>query len=223
MALTGYDDSSSDDGNIETSEIQSKEKAESATTGLLNASNLEELNKNRGEEVETCNNHPSNEAESETKTEVPPQVGAGLLFGLSGLLLGGPILALLAGVGSTYVASKDDGPVGDAARTSGGFAIATGSKVGEAAKEANENHGILDKIKNAFTSGWGKVQKFDEEHKATEKVKETMSDVGQKSVEFEQKHHVMENILEGLQNGVNFLLGKLRDTTGESCNGNSSS
>lgn len=225
MALTGYtDDSSSDDGNVERSKIESTEKREcveqegsNITEGVelsgLNTSNLKEHDKNMGEEIQECHNE-SIETESETKTEV----GAGVLFGLSGLLLGGPILALLAGVGATIVASKDEGPVGDAARRSGEFAVTTGSKVGEAAKEANEKHGIVDKIKNAFASGWCKVQQFDEEHKIGEKTKETMSDAKQKTVAFEQQHHVMENILEGIQNGVNFLLGKLRDTTsGESC------
>ena len=48
-----------------------------------------------------------------------------------------------------------------------------------------------------------------------------MSDVTQKTVEFESKHHVMENILGGIQNGVNFLLVKLKDATGgESGTGN---
>mmetsp|Transcript_10613 Transcript_10613/g.23457 ORF Transcript_10613/g.23457 Transcript_10613/m.23457 type:complete len:229 (+) Transcript_10613:150-836(+) len=228
MALTGYtDDCSSDDGNAERSKIEPREKREcveqeGSSAGVeysgLNTSNLEEHNKNMGEEIQEC--------PSETKTEV----GAGVLFGLSGLFLGGPILALLAGVGATIVASKDEGPVGDVARATGEFAVTTGSKVGEAAKEANEKHGILDKIKNAFTSGWSKVQQYDEEHKIGEKTKETMSDAKQKTVEFEQKHHVMENILEGIQNGVNFLLEKLRDTTsgescatGEHCKGSSSS
>lgn len=234
MALTGYDDddhsSSDDDGNAKQSEIESKtencvDQDDTNTAGIelrgLNAANLEEHNKNNAvgsDDIQECNN-PSND----TKTEVPSQVGAGLLFGLSGLFLGGPILALLTGVGATYVASNNDGPVGDAARASGEFAINSGVKAGEAAKEVNEKHGILEKMKNAFSSGWDKVRQFDEEHKATEKVKETMSDVTQKTVEFEQKHHVMENILEGIQNGVNFLLDKLRDSTsGGSCNNGTS-
>lgn len=210
MALTGCDDdSSSDDENNKSS--------------LLNVAKLEEHNKISVEEIKECNNLRSNEGESEAKTEVPSQVGAGLLFGLSGLVLGGPVLAILGGIGATYAASKDEGPVGDAARASGDFAITTGSKVGEAAKEANEEHGFVDKIKIAFACGWSKVQQFDEEHKATEKVKETMSDVGEKTAEFERKHHVMENILGGIQKGVTFLLEKMRNATDESCNGKSTS
>merc|ERR1712194_248231 len=136
--------------------------------------------------------------------------GAGLLFGFSGLVLGGPVLAILGGVGATYIASKDEGPIGDAARASGDFAVTTGSKVGKAAKEANEKHDFVDKIKSAFACGWSKWQHFDKEHKATEKVKDTTSNAGEKTVEFERKHHVMENILGGIQNGAKFLLKKVR-------------
>ena len=121
-------------------------------------------------------------------------------------------MALLAGAGATYVASNDEGPAGNAARGAGDLAVTTGSKVGEAKREANEEHGIVDKIKNAFSKWWGKVQEY--------KVKETVSGVKEKTVEFEQKHHVMENLLTGIQNGVNFLLGKVRDATSEApCSG----
>lgn len=215
MALTGY---VSDDDNVGRSEVVETEvkRGETAVKSELNSPNLEEHNKKMGEEIQECS-HPGKEAKDETKTEVPPQVGAGLLFGLSGLLLGGPVLALLAGCGATIVATNNTGPAGDAARATGEFAIDAGSKVGEAAKEASEKHGIMEKIQNAFKCGWEKVQKFDDEHKATEKVKETVSGVAQKTVEIERKHHVAETILTGIHNGVNFLLEKLKDTT-SSCN-----
>lgn len=230
MALTGYaDEPSSDDGNMEMSEIETKqesagaEQEDSQSTGIkLNASNLEEHNKHiMGEKIQECHNlgrDPVIDADSETQTKV----GAGLLFGLSGLLLGGPIIGLLAGAGATYVASNDEGPAGEAARATGEFAVTAGSKVGEAAKEANEEHGVLDKIKKAFSHGWGKVQELDKDGKMGEKARETVHGAKQKTVEFEQKHHVMENLLTGIQHGVNFLLEKVRDVTSETCSGNTS-
>lgn len=196
---------------------------ETNTAATLNASNLEQHNKTMGEVCGTpeFNNRTSDECDTETKT----QVGAGIFFGLTGLLLGGPFFGVLTGTGAAIVASKDKGPAGEVARATGDFAVVTGSKVGEAAKEVNEKHGILDKIKNAFTSAWDRLQQLDEEHKIRERTKETMSDVTQKTVEFENKHHVMENILGGIQSGVNFLLVKLKDATGGESgadNGNSS-
>jgi hypothetical protein len=181
----------------------------------LNATNLEQHNKNmeEGGDTHEFNNHrnsSSDECDSETKT----QVGAGLFFGLSGLLIGGPIFGVLTGTGAAIVASKDKGVAGDVARATGDFAVVTGSKVGEAAKEVNEKHGVVDKIVNAVVTAWGRFQQFDEEHKISEKTKESMSVVSQKTVEFENKHHLMEHILGGIQSGVNFLLVKLKDATG---------
>ena len=208
MELTGCSNNSPlDESDYVKLEVESNNKTGPTTVGVeLNSANLENHNKNT-----EAHDIPRN---AESETQVPPKVGAGLLFGVTGLVLGGPILALLSGVGATYAASKDEGPIGDAARASGNFAVETGSKAGEAAKEANEKHDVIDKIKSAFASIWSKVQQFDEEHKATEKVKETMSNVGEKSMNFEREHHVMENALEGIKNGVDFLLNKVRETKG---------
>eukprot|EP01083_Nonionella_stella_P038230 104029_1 len=216
MALTGYvEDSTSDDEG----KVEMPQQEVNRGIGLI-PFNIRE--KDTVEKVQECN-HLNKDDDSETKTEVPSEVGAGLLFGFSGLLLGGPILALLAGVGATCIAANDEGPVGEAARASGDAAITAGTKAGEAAKDANEKHGILDKIKDAFNFGWGKVQQFDEDHNATEKVKGAVSGVAQKTVEMEQKHHVMENVLQGIQNGVNFLMVKLKDATDGSCNNSNTS
>ena len=130
-------------------------------------------------------------------------------------MIGGPILGLLTGVGAFFVSTKDEGPAGDVARGAGEFAVTTGSKVEDAAKEANEKHGILDKIKEAFTTGWGKVKELDEEAKISEKVKETAGVVKDKTVEFEQKHHVMANILEGINNFTSNMLENLKGCDGE--------
>lgn len=235
MALTGStNESPSDDFVVVGEEIESKQKSgsveqekedtEPARTEL-NASKLEEHNKNMKEEVQVLRTPGT--AEDDDGSETKTKVGAGLLFGIPGLLIGGPLLGILAGVGAVYVASNDEGAAGDAAREAGEFAATTGSKVGEAAKEANEEHGIVDKIKNAFSTGWGKVQELDKDGKIADKAKETANEVKEKTVEFEQKHHVLENLLTGIQNGVNFLLGKVKDATsdapcsGDTCNSES--
>lgn len=192
----------------------SVQEEENTTNNNLNASNLEAHEKNIGGGCDNRKNEDGEEEGSDAKT----QVGAGLLFGLSGLFIGGPILGLLSGVGAAVVASNDEGPAGDVARSTGAFAVTTGSMAGEAARDVNERHGILDKIKDAFAFGWGRVRQFDEEHKIGEKAKGAVDDVRQKTVEFEQEHHLMQNILRGVQNGVDFLLDKLKGATA-ACDG----
>ncbi|KAL7456141.1 hypothetical protein ACHAWC_007662 [Mediolabrus comicus] len=141
--------------------------------------------------------------------------GAGLLFGFSGLILGGPILGTIAGVSAAIVASNDHGPVGNNARAAGNFTMETGSKVGDFARDVDEKHGIIERIQHAWAVGWGKVKQFDEEHHTSESIKETMSNVSDKVVGFEKEHHFFENLLEGIHKGVQFLLEKVKNATGE--------
>jgi hypothetical protein len=150
---------------------------------------------------------------TESDVGASSQVGAGVLAGVTGLFLGGPILGAVTGASAYYVASNNDGPVGDVARNTGDWACKTGAKVSEAAKEADEQHHILDKIGNFFSNGWNKVCQFDEEHRASERVKETMSEVGAKTIEFERNHHIFENILVGIRNGIDYLLEKITGVT----------
>jgi len=131
----------------------------------------------------------------------------------AGLFLGGPVLGAITGASAYYVASNNDGPIGDAARNSGDWAAKTGAKIGETVREADERHNIFDRVQNFFSNGWQKVCQFDQEHKASERVKETVSEVGAKTIEFERDHHFMENILVGIQKGIDFLLEKLKGAT----------
>jgi len=225
MASTKTEESSSDDFvNVEKTDAAGDTSSDDLTATKLEQHNNNESNTNNNEDVTKAQPETATkpeEAPEEAAPEVTPsQAGAGLLFGISGLVVGGPLLALLAGVGAAVVAKPDnETPAGDAARASGDFAIETTSKVsevvGEKAKEANEEYGIIDKIKQAFTTGWTKVRDFDEEHKVSEKTKETASNVGARGVEFEKEHHFVERLLGGVKGGVNFLMGKLKDATGQ--------
>lgn len=68
--------------------------------------------------------------------------GAGVLCGLFGCLLCGPILALITGGYAAYATSKD-GAIGDAARAIGDVALNARDK----AKEVDEKHDIVEKTK----------------------------------------------------------------------------
>lgn len=223
MALTGSDDDEKEyeligvDGSmavisgsiIKGLEKEEEEQSTTITTPYhnLDAATLAEHDKNT-----TPADSYVEGIDSETKT----QVGAGLLFGIPGLIMGGPILGLLLGVGAAVVAKQDDGPAGEGARKAGTFAIETSSVVGEKAREVNERHGIMDKIKIGWEHIWKRVAQFDEEHKIGESTKAVVEDVKQKTVEFENAHHWGQQILDGVQNGVMFLRDKLNDVTNKS-------
>jgi hypothetical protein len=207
MALTGTFDDTSSERSEDVVVVSSKEQPEDeAITSVLTADALDHHNA-------STNPTPVIEEEVKNAAKASSQVGVGVFLGTFGLFLGGPIFGALLGGAAAYAASNDEGPVGNAARSTGEWALTTGTKVGEAVREADERHGIIDKLKELFTSEWQRVRQFDEEHHASERVKEILSDVSEKTVEFERKHHVVENLLEGIQNGVKFLLDKLRGAT----------
>jgi len=138
---------------------------------------------------------------TESDEDVQTGVGAGVLFAVPGLIVGGPLLGLLSGVSAFFVATKDhESPAGDVARNAGKFAVETSSNVGQVAKEVDQEHHIMDKIKEGWSNLTSKVQQIDEENKISEKVSmkasvakekavETASVVKEKAVVFEQKHH----------------------------------
>ncbi len=216
MALTG--DVYADDGSSEEAGAMDQNNLPAETDVVDDDRNKNEnaeftASRLKEHDEQVGNESISQKNSEETETAVS-SAGAGLLFGLSGLVLGGPILGTIAGVSAAVVASNDHGPAGDNARAAGSFAITTSSKVGDVARDVNEKHGILDWIQKVLSSGWGKVRQFDNEHHTSESVKETMSTVSDKVVEFEREHHLFENMLEGIQSGVQFLLDKVKATNG---------
>ena len=166
------------------------EDEQPATTDLTSG-NLEKHNKDTSDDKDTT---------TESDEDVTG-VGAGVLFAVPGLIVGGPLLGLLSGVSAFFVATKDhESPAGDVARNAGKFAVETSSNVGHVAKEVDQEHHIMDKIKEGWSNLTSKVQQIDEENKISEKVSmkasvakekavETASVVKEKAVVFEQKHH----------------------------------
>lgn len=223
MALTGdvYAKDSSSEGTEEMEEKQQSKDSSAAAND--NSDNIDEHVKLTETILKEHNEQMDNiESSSSTPQHITDEreaavssAGAGLLFGFSGLLLGGPILGTIAGVSAAIVASNDHGPVGNNARAAGNFTMETGSKVGDFAKDVDEKHGIIERIQHAWAEGWGKVKQFDEEHHTSESIKETMSNVSDKVVGFEKEHHFFENLLEGIHKGVQFLLDKVKSATSE--------
>eukprot|EP00804_Cyclotella_cryptica_P014583 CCRYP_020643-RA/>CCRYP_020643-RA protein AED:0.02 eAED:0.02 QI:334/1/1/1/0/0.25/4/2319/223 len=207
-------------GDIFKSLPESKQKAEDNSVGVVKEVPIltEEV---LADHNKTTKNHDADKRGDAAKSEPPDdsrsQIGAGVLAGITagstGLFLGGPFLGAISGASAYYVASNNDGPIGDAARNTGDWAVKTGAKVGETVREADERHNIFDQVQNFFSNGWQRVCQLDQEHKASERVKETVSEVGAKTIEFERNHHFMENTLVGIQKGIDFVLEKLKGAT----------
>jgi hypothetical protein len=100
-------------------------------------------------------------ADTTAKSQVPPKhdpnvIGAGVVTGLCGFLLGGPLLAAALGISAGYAAENDtQGPLGKAARKVGDWAVQTEQKV----ETYDEQHHVSGKINSWLRSIWQSIQR----------------------------------------------------------------
>eukprot|EP01083_Nonionella_stella_P231665 817910_1 len=101
MALTNEKDSSSDDGVMVEKEVELSEQL--ANEGLLTAEKLDAHNNKQQQNHPTPNDEDDNKNNIEdNSSEVNTSVGAGIIFGLPCLLIGG-LLPTLSSRGVDYV------------------------------------------------------------------------------------------------------------------------
>ncbi|KAL7464487.1 hypothetical protein ACHAXS_004821 [Conticribra weissflogii] len=79
-----------------------------------------------------------------TEEEDPSDTAIMVGCGLVGCLLGGPFWAILAALGGTYAAGRNNGPIGESSKAVGRIAVVAG-------KKANEEH-LLCKMKDSVFS-----------------------------------------------------------------------
>ena len=88
-------------------------------------------------------------------------IGASVTTALLAGLLGGPICAVVAGCGTAALACQEDGRfMGDTARAVGQVALTARDQ----AKEINQKHRVLHKVKRALRRTWHKARKVEKEH-----------------------------------------------------------
>jgi len=107
------------------------------------------------------------EAETNEMVSLPSssKVGSSTVAGMViGFLLGGPVPAVLLGIGSGYAATKE-GAAGDIARAGGDVAIA----VKERATKINEEHHIMDKSSIVIEDLIQKISNFEKKNHWFEK------------------------------------------------------
>lgn len=140
------------------------------------------------------------------QTNIP--VAAATAGGVVGLLVGGPIFGLVAGIGAGYAATTE-GPSGDIARAAGDVAIS----VGESARQINEKHHVTDKVQESIKVIVDKAYEANEKHRIVSRVSRFFQFLGEKFVEFEGRTHLVENLLKAIASGAIFLVEKLKRTS----------
>jgi hypothetical protein len=122
--------------------------------------------------------------------------GAGAAGAVLGLLMGGPLLCVVFGLGSLYC-SQQEGAAGDVARAMGDVALLTHSKF----QEVNQKHHLVDEGKQAAGKAFTKLKEAKERrrqrrwhrHACDKKVKfrKFVAWCWKSLVEFERKHQFL--------------------------------
>jgi hypothetical protein len=121
---------------------------------------------------------------------------SGIAGGVVGLLLGGPILALVAGFGSAYAIRKEN-TVGDISRSMGEVALT----IEEKARQVNQKHHIADKTKATMDD-------LEDRFCIARKARQLVITSWKAGVDFTRQRNLIERGIEGTGHGFEYLADK---------------
>ena len=127
-------------------------------------------------------------------------LGAVAAGGCLGCLVGGPVVACLAGAGAAYGTTQQS-PAGDCTRSMGRMALLCRDK----AIEVNQKHHVIDKTKTAAIVCWEKSKDMNERHKMAERTKGCLlsSWAGIKTAN--QKYRIVDRTFEGIGHACTYV------------------
>lgn len=153
------------------------------------------------------NNNKTNTTNNLNPTE--KLIGAAAIAGgITGLVISGPIIGVVAAVGTATLAATTPPthPVGNIARASGDVILSASEK----AQELNQKHHIVEKTKTATKGMVQKVKKMDEKHDLSNKTKQGVAKIVNKTKELEEKHHFGEKAGKTVTRGLQMVSDSLR-------------
>ena len=156
----------------------------------------------------TTRRQPDQQTTTRDNPEHDRMVASGTAGAVIGLLVGGPLLAAIAGFGSAYATQKD-GVAGDTTRALGEVALATKEK----ARELNHKHHIVDKSKQVAGEAWAKAQEMDQKHHILEQLKAVLIFSWGALVDFVRRHKLMEKGVDGIGLALEYIAGRVCSRT----------
>jgi hypothetical protein len=173
--------------------------------------------------------------------------GAAVLGGVAGLMVGGPLTAVVGAGGAAALASSH-GEAGDWARKYGDKVANAGCRLKKLSKEnkaasnksrdlANGDHEQAPKVKdvdetrksgNVISQASFKVRKFDEKHqfvaKASERIKKfdekhkVVAQASERFNKFDEKHHVVDKATKGFVTGCKWVSKNMNNSSNQASN-----
>ena len=140
-------------------------------------------------DTETHTTEQFDTEETPTKSKVPNIRAAAAAGGLVGLILGGPVLAVMGAVGAG-IASTSNCPAGNIARAGGDVA----ASIGETIVEFNDKHKISEKARVRAEKLGQKIKEVDQDHKITDKVKRWVEHIKQQVKDSDDELGIIETL-----------------------------
>jgi hypothetical protein len=132
--------------------------------------------------------------------------GAGVASGMFGMLVGGPVLAILLGLGTAYAADQP-GAAGDAARSVGEVAIVAQNKF----KKLDEEHKFVERSKVVAAEAVQKLQEADRDHRLVDRFKDFATRSFQSVSLYVKEHRLLERGTQAVGQAAYWAAHKLAD------------
>ena len=144
--------------------------------------------------------HASQVSENESRAKARV-AAAGTACCIFGCLLGGPVAAVVSGLGTAFVAQNKEGATGDIARAIGDVAL----KARDKAREVDEKHRVAEKSVRAASVAVDKAREMDRAYNICEKTKAAVVYTGTTVINFAVEHRVLERSIRGVGRGLEYL------------------
>jgi hypothetical protein len=138
-----------------------------------------------GQGVEVNDDNDDEDARRRNHERV--KCGAGVASGMFGMLMGGPVLAILLGFGTAYAADQP-GAAGDVARSVGEVALVAQAKF----RKLDDQHKFVENGKVMAAKAVQKMQEADREHRIVDRIKDVAIRSFRSVVMFVKEHRLLE-------------------------------
>jgi hypothetical protein len=163
----------------------------------------------------TSANEPNTMASNTSDVhQIRPVVEAAAVAGAAaGMVVGGPFLSIASAAGIAYLASSDDGAIGEASRATGEAVL--GMK--DRAIEWEEKNGYLEKASETAKSKLEKAQVYEEKHHLLETLQQWTEQTFVKASAWAEKNRVVEKGQKAVAQGTAFAVSKLQECVRPGC------
>jgi hypothetical protein len=147
-----------------------------------------------------------NDEDARRRNHERVKCGAGVASGIFGMLMGGPVLAILLGFGTAYAADQP-GAAGDVARSVGEVALVAQAKF----RKLDQQHQFVENGKAVAAKAVQKMHEADREHRIVDRIKDVAIKSFRSLVQFVKEHRLIERGTQAVGQAAYWAAHKIAD------------